>query len=201
MDPFGAFARSPLLSVARRIHFLWWAYSRSLSFSHVLALRSLRPRFASLADGAADHPHPLYRQFNWDQIRRKRTAAASTRRERPTVVLPRPKDDLFPLCPRARTNAHYEDERQRGMLPCLCSLGFVLARLFLRSSSGASYAWDSRIDQGIRKTTLISSDRSRLEVRRTREADWDAVCMYVCMYEVSSARRASWEISRDETRG
>lgn len=72
--------QAPLLSVICRIHFLL-SSSLSLPFPfrlfHVLTLRSLRTRFASPADGAADRPHPLYSQFNRDQIRRKRTATAA----------------------------------------------------------------------------------------------------------------------------
>lgn len=143
-----------------------------------------------------NRPHPLYRQFNWDQIRRKRRAGECEEGE--TVVLPRPGDDLFPLCPRARTNSRSGDARQRGvLLPCLRSLRFVLARLFLRSPS---CAWDSRIDRGIRKATLISSDRSRLEAVSEKNEGADRR-MYVWDGIESLVRNTSGGASRGSLAG
>jgi len=210
--PSGLSQNPPLLSVARRIHFLW--SSRSLSFSHVLALRSLRPRFASLADGAADHPHPLYRQFNWDQIRRKRMTAASTKRERPTQGR-----FVSIISARAHECSLWRWETKRNVTT-LFLLSWIHSRMSLSSLfERCELAWDSRIDQGIHKATLISSDRSRREGEKNEGGRWGCymyVCMYVCiyvcmyvymyctyvcMYEVSSAWRASWEISWNEKRG
>lgn len=123
------------------------------SLYHTLTLRSLRPLVsprllmvppASLVSSIQPRSNATWGNGG---------GGGGGREEEETVVLSRPEDDLFPLCPRARTNSRCRDARQRGLrcrLVCALSDSHSRQVLSLRAMRAA-----------IRKATLISSDGAR----------------------------------------
>lgn len=114
-------------------------------------------------------------------------------------VLPRPGDDLFPLCPLRAGARERTPDVGREIKSAVYASSYVLP-----SSPPFEVTRDSRIDRGSalrpRGPTLISSDRLRLEAaseKRSEDgregAERVALCMRIRWYR----RSARWSLVRN----
>lgn len=108
--------------------------------------------------------------------------------ERETIVLPWPRNDLFPLCPRARNSRRRDKEK---CCRCLSPLSQIRSRAALFPLSELRVRLEL-IEEYVRRPWSHLTDRGgKREERGGRSG---------CMYEVPRAPRASWEISRARAR-